>query len=125
MRKQTLLLAGTLALVSRLVVAGEVSFARDIAPVLEQYCASCHLTGEEPGGMALHAQASYGALVNVSAAGAKMLRVKPGAPDESYLIRKLEGTQSEGMRMPLGGAPLDEKFIRRLRAWIADGAPDL
>lgn len=117
-----LLLAGTLALASHLVLADEVSFARDIAPVLEQHCASCHLSGEEPGAMALHTQASYGALVNVPAAGAKMLRVKPGAPDESYLIRKVEGTQAEGMRMPVGGAPLDGQFVQQLRAWIAAGA---
>ena len=54
-----------------------------------------------------------------------LLRVEPGNPDDSYLIRKLEGTASEGDQMPLGGPPLPQSTIDFARQWITDGAlPD-
>ena len=104
------------------------SFQRDIAPLLKVYCAACHLTGEEAGGMALHPRAAYRALVGVQSLGSPLLRVKPGLPDESYLVRKLEGTHVEagggGFRMPMDGAPLSEVQIGAIRAWTAAGAKD-
>jgi hypothetical protein len=106
------------------VDAADVSFARDIAPVLEQRCSTCHLTGEEPGGIALYAQAAYAALVDAPSVQSKLPRIKPGHPDESYLLHKLEGTHTEGVRMPMGSAPLSAEFIQLLREWIAAGAPD-
>jgi cytochrome c553 len=105
-----------------------VSFQRDIAPLLKVRCAACHLTGEEAGGMALHPRAAYRTLVGVKSAGSPLLRVQPGAPDASYLLRKLEGTQVEagggGMRMPMDGEALSAAEIQTIRAWIAAGAPD-
>jgi len=104
------------------------SFQRDIAPLLKVYCAACHLTGEEGGGMALHPRAAYRALVGVKSLGSPLLRVKPGTPDESYLVRKLEGTHVEaggsGLRMPMDGAPLSKAQIAAIRAWTAAGAKD-
>jgi hypothetical protein len=38
------------------------------------------------------------------------------------LIRKLEGTQTVGGRMPLGGTPLSASDITVIRQWILDGA---
>jgi hypothetical protein len=51
------------------------------------------------------------------------MRVAPGNPGDSYLIRKLEGTPGiVGGRMPLSGAPLDQPTINSIRAWITNGA---
>lgn len=105
-----------------------VSFQRDIAPLLKARCAACHLTGEEPGNMAFHPAAAYQNLVRVPSIGSPLLRVKPGAPEDSYIIRKLEGTQlqvgGQGTQMPLDGGPLDPADIARIRNWISAGAPD-
>ena len=50
-------------------------------------------------------------------------RVNPGSRDNSYLIRKLEGSATVGARMPLGGPFLDDATIAVIRQWIAAGAP--
>ena len=104
-----------------------VSFSRDIAPVLKVRCATCHLTGEEAGGMALHPKAARASLLARVAAGTEFRVVVPGKPEESYLLDKLEGTHRErggqGERMPFGAAPLDAADIERIRRWIAAGAP--
>ena len=106
--------------------ADAVSFQRDIVPLLKSRCAACHLTGEEPGHMALHPRAAYGYLVNVASVESPLLRVAPGAPDESYLVHKLQGTQldigGEGVQMPIESGPLAEPDIRMIREWIREGA---
>lgn len=52
-----------------------------------------------------------------------VLRVKPGDPDDSYIIRKLEGAPAiSGGRMPLGGPYLPQATIDMIRQWITDGA---
>lgn len=109
-------------------LAQSVQFKRDLVPVLRQRCAACHLTGKEPGKIALHPGAAYANLVNVAATETKFLRVRPGKPNESYLMMKLDGTHLDrggtGARMPLGQAPLDVAMRDKFRAWIAAGAKD-
>jgi hypothetical protein len=105
-----------------------VGFAKDIAPLLKSHCAPCHLTGEEPGQMALHPKGAYESLVGTQSTESKLLRVKPGSANDSYMIHKLEGTHLEvggiGMRMPMEGAPLTADEIAMIRHWIDAGAPD-
>jgi methionine-rich copper-binding protein CopC len=108
----------------------------DVLPNLESIqdkvftplCAECHrgpAGGALPGGQDLSsAAASYANLVEVASVEAPaLLRVSPGAADESYLVQKLEGTAGVGERMPLGGAPLAPATIEAIRAWIDAGAP--
>src|SRR5688572_13261286 len=105
-----------------------VSFSRDLVPVLKASCASCHLTGDEAGNLALHPGAAYKSLVGVQSIEGKWLRVKPGAPDESYLLMKIDGTHLDaggsGGRMPFNMEPLDAATRQRFRDWIAAGAPE-
>lgn len=51
------------------------------------------------------------------------MRVLAGDPDNSYLIHKLENTQSVGNQMP-PGTPLPQTSIDTIRAWITNGAID-
>lgn len=107
--------------------APTVFYQQDIVPILEQNCATCHLTGEEAGGMSLVGDAAVGFLVGKpSQEVPTILRVEPGAPDKSYLVMKLEGTHLDhggsGARMPFGGFPLDDADMAKIRAWIAQGA---
>jgi uncharacterized protein (TIGR03118 family) len=89
-------------------------------------CSGCHngSGGVLPGSMNLsNATASFNALVNVSSQEvASLKRVLPGNPDSSYIVRKLEGTQSVGERMPFGGPYLDQATIDQVREWIQAGA---
>lgn len=90
-------------------------------------CSFCHTGGTNslPGAMNLTAGNAYSNLVNVgSRQSAGATRVVPGDPAASYLIRKLEGTNTVGSRMPVGGPFLDADTIARIKSWIASGAPD-
>lgn len=88
-------------------------------------CATCHSGASAPLGLRLEdAQTSYDNLVDrPSAENPTLDRVEPGDPDNSYLIHKLEGTQTVGERMPNGQPPLDPDTIAVIRQWISDGAP--
>jgi hypothetical protein len=109
-------------------VSDPVSFKRDIVPLLKVRCAVCHLTGDEAGHMALHPAAAYKNLVGVASVESPLLRVKPGAPDQSYIVAKLEGRQiqagGQGVRMPMDGDPLTADEVQQIRRWIGAGARD-
>jgi len=52
-------------------------------------------------------------------------RVEPFAPDDSYLICKLENCAwIVGQQMPLIGGPLPQDQTDVIRAWISLGAPE-
>lgn len=87
-------------------------------------CATCHAGANAPLGLRLeNAQTSYDNLVDVLSTESPPLdRVEPGDPDNSYLIHKLEGTQTVGNQMPNGQPPLDPETIAVIRQWISDGA---
>jgi hypothetical protein len=66
---------------------------------------------------------SFMSLVGVSSLqNGAVERVNSGNPDDSYLIRKLEGSASMGGQMPLGGPALEQATIDVIRQWISDGA---
>lgn len=94
--------------------------------VFDASCTVCHAGAAAPLGLRLDAGNSFTNLVGVpSAQVGSLLRVNPGDPDASYLIRKLEGTASEGQLMPLGGPRIPQATIDFVRQWISDGAlPD-
>ncbi len=125
-RSTALLLLALVLIPAVASAADEVSFARDIAPLLNARCASCHLTGQEDGNLALHPGAAWASLVNVPSVESSLMRVKPGSPKESYLLLKLEGNHLDaggtGRQMPLDGTPLDATALERIRSWIAGGA---
>lgn len=86
----------------------------------------CHSGASAPLGMVLDTDATFEMLVNTpSVEVSELFRVEPGNPDDSYLVRKLEGGPDiVGGQMPLGRTPLDQEEIDLFRQWIAEGAPD-
>lgn len=112
-----------------------VSAPDSMGPTLDQIqaevfgptCSGCHSgpAGDDlPAGMDLSdADASFANLVGVASVQEPSLsRVAAGDPENSYLIRKLEGTAATGEQMPLGGPPLEQAIVDDIRQWIADGA---
>jgi hypothetical protein len=70
-----------------------------------------------------NASASFAALVGVTSLEVGTLkRVNPNDVAGSYIINKLEGTQTVGGQMPLGGAPLSAGTIATVKSWINAGA---
>lgn len=92
------------------------------ANVFDPFCVTCHAGASAPLGLRLDAGSSFNNLVGVRSRQSNLPRVAPGDPDGSYLVRKLEGSASEGAPMPLGGPPLPQPTIDFLRQWILDGA---
>jgi hypothetical protein len=111
-----------------------VTFASIRAEILETTdtagrtsCITCHNNqGRVPAGLLNLRADPYSALVNRPSsfrAGATL--VIPGNPDDSYLIRKLEGRDITGVRMPQNGPPhLTRGQIAVIRRWIENGAPN-
>jgi len=91
-------------------------------------CVNCHTTAGgriPPQGLDLSGDA-HAMLVNVpSREKPELMRVKPGDPENSYLIHKMEGRPGiVGRPMPFNGPPyLTEGQIRIVKRWIEIGAP--
>jgi hypothetical protein len=99
------------------------SFAADIQSVFTNNCISsgCHNAGAA-GGMVLLQGQSYANLVNVASTQEPgKTRVIPSDSANSYIVIKLEGRQTNGSRMPLGGA-LNSNSIQNIKNWIDKGA---
>jgi hypothetical protein len=94
------------------------------ARIFSPNCTQCHAGASAPLGFSLEASVSYGNLVNVQSVEVpELMRVRPGQPDSSYLVWKIEGTSGiAGGRMPSGLSPLSAEEIQAIRDWIADGA---
>ena len=112
-----------------------VSFSQNIQPIFNVSCATssaCHVGPTAGEGLQLTAGVSYGAIVNVPAVEMpKLLIVKPGDPDNSYLVRKIEGGPNiSGLQMPQGcpGTPaggavcLTPDSIAAIRTWVTECA---
>lgn len=106
-----------------------ITFSGDVQPVFTFNCAfsGCHAGTQPQQGMNLSAGLAYANIVDVPSVEVPgMRRVRPSLPDSSYLVHKVQGTHASvggnGDRMPLGGAPLTDAEIARLRGWILLGA---
>ncbi len=112
--------------------APAMPFSRIVSTILVPNCAdsSCHGGNPPPfAPMTLEATGAFAALVNKpSSQVPTMLRVAPGDPDESYLMKKLLGSArlvgGVDSTMPLLRPPLDAAKIDAIRSWIARGAPN-
>jgi mono/diheme cytochrome c family protein len=103
---------------------GEADFQRIQDTIFTTHCVSCHSGLFAPHRLRLDVRNSYRSLVGMQSAEVPAFqRVKPGDPDASYLVQKIEGHASEGVRMPASGPPLSGQDIELIRQWIAGGAP--
>src|SRR5204862_861867 len=118
------------ALVCQRAPSSNITFAMLQQKIFTPSCAlpSCH-GAAGAGGLTLTSGEAYGNLVgipasNMAAHDAGLLRVAPGDPDGSFLVRKLEGAldPGEGMLMPQTGSRLPQARIDLLRRWIIAGA---
>jgi hypothetical protein len=95
-----------------------VSFSRDVLPILQARCHSCHggtdpATGQPSIEVGLN-MTTYEGVMAGSEYGAV---IEPGGPDASLIIEMVTSGD-----MPLEGAPVPPAEIEVLRNWIAEGA---
>lgn len=111
----------------------ELSFESLYENLFSASCAfsSCHSSQARKGDLSLASiEDARAELVGIAAANetadsAGMLRVDPGNPDNSFLLRKLLGPgPGEGNRMPANSStPLSDNVTGAVREWILAGAP--
>ena len=92
-----------------------VDFVRDIQPIFNAHCVSCHGTKKAAGQLRLDNKM---AAMKGSISGAVIL---PGNSQASILLARVTGSDGQA-KMPLGGDSLTPQQIALLRQWIEQGA---
>lgn len=97
----------------------QVSYYRDILPILQQHCQGCHQPAKAEGGFLL---TSYADLFKKGDHGQP--GVVPGHPEQSYLVQQITPQEGKRPAMPRGKDPLTDHQVRLIVRWIAQGAKD-
>ncbi|HJQ83562.1 MAG TPA: hypothetical protein VKA21_05765 [Candidatus Binatia bacterium] len=108
-----------------------VSLASNIQPIFDRSCAlpACHVPPVPGGALDLTRGRARPQLVNVKSTQVALRRVKPGDPDDSYLVRKIEGGPNiAGLPMPQN-CPTQQPCLtpdemQAIRQWITECAPN-
>ncbi|MEO0469140.1 MAG: DUF1549 domain-containing protein [Bacteroidota bacterium] len=93
-----------------------ISFNRDIRPILNENCLSCHGGVRQLGEFSLLFQEEA-----MQAGESGKLPIVAGQADQSEIIRRIRHHDPEE-RMPLDAEPLAESDIQLLEQWIEEGA---
>ncbi len=101
--------------------SGEVSYKKDIQPIFDDYCVSCH----KPGGKGYLKSGldltTYDNLMKGTKFGKVVI---PGNSEASTISKLLTGT-NKGLKMPMGlnaSGTLDRQYILAIRKWVKQGA---
>jgi len=94
--------------------APAVSFANEIAPILETRCLSCHGDAMQMGKLDLRTRE---AALRGGTRGADLV---PGDADASRLYRRIAGLETPAM--PAQGGPLTTAQVAAIRQWLDEGA---
>ncbi len=91
-----------------------VSFSKDIQPILEQNCLSCH------GPSMQSSRLNLSTLEDALRGGARGSAIVPGRADDSRLYRLAAGLDKPAM--PLGAKKLTDEQLASIKNWIDQGA---
>jgi outer membrane protein assembly factor BamB len=116
LNRSLILLVGIACCVGPVGVRAQVSFVRDIAPVLLKRCTGCHGEKANLGGYRAH---TFQYLMKAGASGQP--EIVPNFPEKSTLYARIT-TKIESIRMPKSDDPLAPAQIQLFRRWIAEGA---
>jgi uncharacterized membrane protein len=98
----------------------EISYARDVTPILEKHCKSCHMPGQAGYVVSGFELDNYDTLMKGTQYGPVVL---PGDPLTSTLVMLIEGRADPSLKMPHGNAtPLTPQEIATIRQWVEQGA---
>jgi len=96
----------------------QVSFHRQVRPILQANCQGCHQPAKAKGGYVL---TDFEKLLSPGESGTPP--VVSGRAAESFLLKQI--TPEDGKaEMPKGQPPLHELEIELVKRWIAEGAKD-
>jgi len=109
----TAMVAGSTA---RSGLAGDVDFVRDVRPILQHHCYSCHGPERQKSGLRFDVKAAALAGGEYHAPA-----IVPGKPGASNLLRFVRGDDPDRQMPPEGGG-LSKDDIGLLERWIEEGA---
>ena len=96
--------------------SGEISYNRDIRPIVNTKCISCHGGVKQSGGFSLLFEEEAKAFTESG-----KLAIIPGDSKNSEMIKRLTHSDTS-LRMPLDREPLTEEEIQLIAEWIDQGA---
>ena len=97
-----------------------VSYQKDVVPILDKHCMSCHVPGQPGYVVSGFELGSYESLMKGTQFGPVVL---PGDPLTSVLVMLVEGRVDPSLKMPHGDAttPTAEEILT-IRRWVEQGA---
>ncbi len=98
---------------------GDLSFKRDIAPILVANCVGCHSGG---GAGVTRGKYDMTTFEKLMAGGKRGKDIIPGEPDTSHLVLMTKGEETPRMPPRNGQTGLAEGAAAKLEAWIKAGA---
>jgi len=111
-------IAGVVAANAR-AASANIDYFREVQPILEAKCYSCHQGGKVRGGLHLDGRAS--ALRGGKDDGPALV---PGKPEESPIYLRVQSSDPDEVMPPKDkGDSLSPAQIATLKRWIAEGAP--
>ncbi len=110
MKSLPILLAFSLAILAPISLGQGIDFERDIAPILEANCLSCHNASDAEGDFVLDSRISL--MEHPDA-------IVPGNAPESDVLEVVTGPNPD---MPEDGDPLSDAEVSLIERWIEEGA---
>ena len=96
-----------------------LSYAKDVKPILDQYCGECHMPGGPGAEKSGFRVDTYRNVMKGTKFGPVVI---PGSAESSSLYRLVAGKVDPSIRMPHGKDPLKPEEIETIRVWIEEGA---
>lgn len=93
------------------------TYVRDVAPILQQYCLSCHSTDVD--NPSEYFMDDYESLLKGGKHGNPIV---PGQPDSSLLYIKLLSDPPFGRQMPRGHKRITPEAVQVIHDWIQQGS---
>jgi uncharacterized membrane protein len=117
-------LFGSLTLIAAATLAvgcapREVSFGKEVQPILAKNCSECHAPGQQGFNASGLDTTSYETLMKGGKFGAL---VKPGDAFTSALNMLVEGRADKSIQMPHGREKLTDAELATLKNWVNQGA---
>ena len=97
----------------------QVTYADDVAPIMQRHCAECHLAGKAGALATGFLVDSYASVMKGSQYGPV---VNPGSAMTSSIYILVSAKDKLTINMPHGKAPLSDEDIETMRVWIDNGA---
>ena len=96
-------------------------YTADVRPILDKYCAECHMPDMEGAQKSGFQIDSYASIMKGTKLGPVIV---PGSAESSTLYRLVAHKADPKINMPHGKAPLTPGEIETIRLWIDQGAMD-